>query len=594
MLSIKKIPFIYIFVFLVFFGSASMLSLFYFIFDNFVTTEKNMKIINLLQKLETLDLRIDDAFKNPFNSINYDLIAQSSNEFQEILKELKDDKIDISNLQDLFLAKQEQLHQFKSANSIALNSKIYLYELNQELTRINQQKSALNPVILISNSILAILATENVFQQETLKELVSNLETLSNYAYLKEEPLDFFITHYRIMFEQLITMRKNTSFFEEKTMALAIAQTTKTIQNQLYAQNKAQFIWASCIFVVTVFLLLFLVFLLLKRIIIPINLLEKVSRNLASSNADLKSRLDINPESELGRSAKYINSFIEIVQKSVLEAIENAKSNFKNSQQLSDDAVHLKESADSQHKQIAEVQQISHQLNSHMESSQTSAQATLENMNKVHTLIDKTQNTLSELVNLVSIGEEKEKEILDNMENLVQSADSIANVTDVIKEIADQTTLLALNAMIEAARAGEHGKGFAVVADEVRKLSEKTQKSLVSINATISLITQLVQDNKVGTDSVHQLMNQTSETANSLQAEVIDSIESLNSVIAATQTMLDKNKEAQEQVITLNNNVKQVEEVANKVRKISTDVNVIAQNVLTNSSNLAEKLGNFQ
>nr|WP_084334460.1 methyl-accepting chemotaxis protein [Pseudomonas indica] len=271
----------------------------------------------------------------------------------------------------------------------------------------------------------------------------------------------------------------------------------------------------------------------------PLQLLKANLDDMAAGEGDLTHRLPAMGRDELGQLAVSFNRFVEKIHALVRQVADTTT---RLSSLVSAVAAQAERSEQAMTGQRHETDQTATAINEMSAaahevamSAQRAAEAASETDRQGHDakrVVDQSIGQIRELV--VGLGSTS-----DSLEGLRQDVQGIVGVLEVIRSIADQTNLLALNAAIEAARAGEAGRGFAVVADEVRALASRTQQSTGEIqgmidrlqNATLQAVDAMRRASDMGEQTSLQA-NQAGESLDAI-ATLIGTINSMNAQIAS-------------------------------------------------------------
>ncbi|MFV1872146.1 MAG: methyl-accepting chemotaxis protein [Oleiphilus sp.] len=318
-----------------------------------------------------------------------------------------------------------------------------------------------------------------------------------------------------------------------------------------------------------------------KMIVSPMKALINHVNDLASGGGDLTKKVKVQSEDEIGEMGHAVNHFIESLRGLLVQII-------KLGTQFADQSDELK-TLSSRNKHVTdgameETDMLATSITQMSVSVQEVAQNANNAANQAQQASDQSklgQQVVEETKQAINVLSREVQESATVIEQLKDDASNIDDVVNVIRGIAEQTNLLALNAAIEAARAGEQGRGFAVVADEVRALASRTQSSTEEIQDMIGALQE-------SADRAFTMMQQGKQRAESAVGHSNDAHDSLENINNAIGLMADMNTQiaaaAEEQSVVSS----EISENATKLSSFSREAAELSDGVSQSTHALSE------
>ncbi len=360
------------------------------------------------------------------------------------------------------------------------------------------------------------------------------------------------------------------------------------------SRQAARQLWfASGLTLASLMAALLLSWLVATSILRPVRSLHATMLRLRESD-DLTLRAETGGHDEIGQMATVFNGMIAGFQEIVSSINQNAQQVACAATQLAAAAKQVNEGSHAQSEaaaaSAAAIEQVSVSADMVTASANEVSDISRDSLSRAQ---DGNQS-LSQLFGAIDVTENAVSCIADSVEEFIKDANNISRLTQEVRDIAEQTNLLALNAAIEAARAGEQGRGFAVVADEVRKLAEKSALSANEIDVVTRAVNQqseaLQTAVKDGVDSLHTSQNAAEDVA----MVMAEATKSVGNTSAGINNIADSVKE---QNAAMNDLARNVEHIAQMTEENSFAVDTVsdaAANLQNLAVGLQEKVGKFR
>ena len=326
-----------------------------------------------------------------------------------------------------------------------------------------------------------------------------------------------------------------------------------------------------------------------NTILRPLHLMKANLDDIAAGEGDLTHRLAITSQDELGELAGSFNRFVDKIHAMVRQITDMTSQLTGLVSQVSDQAHRCEQAMERQRHETDQVATAINEMSSaaqevarSAQGASVAAQKTDEEGQLAKRVVDGSIKQIHALVSDIrSSG--------TSLDSLQQDVTSIVSVLGVIRSIADQTNLLALNAAIEAARAGEAGRGFAVVADEVRALASRTQQSTQEIQGMIDRLQH-------GTEEAVQAMRRSSEAGDGTSAQANQAGASLDAMAQLIATINSMNAQiasaAEEQTAVAEEINRSVHQIAVAVDNVADETQLGAQTTRS-LAQLGQRLGDL-